>query len=53
MWFFVALLGYGALAIPSVTKSVKAAGGNAQPSVPYLFQHMLPSWFAGSRSPRS
>jgi SSS family solute:Na+ symporter len=47
MLFFVALLGYVALAVPSVTRSVKAAGGNAQLSVPFLFQHMFPSWFAG------
>ncbi|MEP7024079.1 MAG: sodium:solute symporter [Actinomycetota bacterium] len=44
---FVALLGYMALATPAVTRGVKAAGGNAQLSVPLLFEHMFPSWFAG------
>jgi SSS family solute:Na+ symporter len=44
---FVALLGYMALATPAVTSGVKASGGNAQLSVPLLFQHMFPSWFAG------
>jgi solute:Na+ symporter, SSS family len=43
----VALLGYMALAVPAVTKAVKAANGNAQLSVPLLFEHMFPSWFAG------
>ncbi len=43
----VALLGYMALAAPAVTKAVKAGGGNAQLSVPLLFEHMFPSWFAG------
>jgi SSS family solute:Na+ symporter len=43
----VALLGYMALATPAVTAGVKAAGGNAQLSVPLLFEHMFPSWFAG------
>ena len=43
----VALLGYMALATPAVTKAVKASGGNAQLSVPLLFEHMFPSWFAG------
>ncbi len=43
----VALLGYMALATPAVTKGVKAGGGNAQLSVPLLFQNMFPSWFAG------
>jgi solute:Na+ symporter, SSS family len=43
----VALLGYMALAAPAVTKAVKASGGNAQLSVPLLFEHMFPSWFAG------
>jgi SSS family solute:Na+ symporter len=42
----VALLGYMALAAPAVAKAVKA-GGNAQLSVPLLFEHMFPSWFAG------
>jgi SSS family solute:Na+ symporter len=43
----VALLGYMALAAPAVTKAVKAGGGNAQLSVPLLFEHLFPSWFAG------
>jgi SSS family solute:Na+ symporter len=43
----VALLGYMALAAPAVTSAVKAGGGNAQLSVPLLFEHMFPSWFAG------
>jgi SSS family solute:Na+ symporter len=43
----VALLGYMALATPAVTKAVKAGAGNAQLSVPLLFEHMFPSWFAG------
>ncbi len=44
---FVALLGYMALATPAVNAGVKASGGNAQLSVPLLFEHMFPSWFAG------
>ncbi|MGI9006131.1 MAG: hypothetical protein ACR2FU_08005 [Streptosporangiaceae bacterium] len=43
----VALLGYMALASPAVTAGVVAGGKNAQLSVPLLFQHMFPSWFAG------
>jgi SSS family solute:Na+ symporter len=43
----IALLGYMALAAPAVNAGVKAAGGNAQLSVPLLFEHMFPSWFAG------
>jgi SSS family solute:Na+ symporter len=43
----VALLGYMALATPAVTAGVKAADGNAQLSVPLLFEHIFPSWFAG------
>jgi SSS family solute:Na+ symporter len=43
----VALLGFMALASPAVTAGVKAAKGNAQLSVPLLFAHMFPSWFAG------
>ena len=43
----VALLGYMALASPAVTKAVKAGGGNAQLSVPLLFENIFPSWFAG------
>src|SRR5215472_9879893 len=44
---FVALLGYMALAAPGVPAAVKANGANAQLAVPFLFQHMFPSWFAG------
>ncbi|HEY0717169.1 MAG TPA: sodium:solute symporter family protein [Streptosporangiaceae bacterium] len=44
---FIALLGYMALATPAVRAGVKAAGGNAQLSVPLLFENMFPSWFAG------
>jgi len=44
---FVALLGYMALADKTTVASVKKAGGNAQLAVPYLFQHLFPSWFAG------
>jgi solute:Na+ symporter, SSS family len=43
----VALLGYMALAAPGVPAAVKADGANAQLSVPFLFQQMFPSWFAG------
>jgi SSS family solute:Na+ symporter len=43
----IALLGFMALATPAVNASVKAAGSNAQLSVPLLFQQMFPSWFAG------
>ena len=43
----VALLGYMALADPTVTAGVAAAGKNAQLSVPLLFANMFPSWFAG------
>ncbi len=43
----VALLGYMALVAPGVPAAVKAGGGNAQLSVPLLFQQMFPSWFAG------
>ena len=43
----MALFGYLARAVPAVNAGVKAAGGNAQLSVPLLFQHMLPDWFAG------
>jgi solute:Na+ symporter, SSS family len=43
----IALLGYMARATPSVNAGVKAGGGNAQLSVPLLFDHMFPSWFAG------
>jgi solute:Na+ symporter, SSS family len=43
----IALLGYLARATPAVNAGVKAGGGNAQLSVPLLFQHMFPDWFAG------
>ena len=43
----IALLGYMALAAPGVPAAVKAHGANAQLSVPFLFQQMFPSWFAG------
>jgi solute:Na+ symporter, SSS family len=43
----IALFGYMALATPAVNAGVKAGGGNAQLSVPLLFEHMFPSWFAG------
>jgi solute:Na+ symporter, SSS family len=43
----IALFGYMALAIPAVNAGVKAHGDNTQLSVPLLFEHMFPSWFAG------
>ncbi len=43
---FIALLGYVALADKVTVASVKKAG-NAQLAVPYLFQHLFPSWFTG------
>ena len=43
----IALFGYMARAIQAVNRDVKASGGNAQLSVPLLFAHMFPSWFAG------
>ena len=43
----IALFGYMARAVPAVNADVKAAGGNPQLSVPLLFAHMFPSWFAG------
>src|SRR5271169_2291926 len=43
----IALFGYLARATPAVNAGVKASGGNAQLSVPLLFAHMFPSWFAG------
>jgi solute:Na+ symporter, SSS family len=43
----IALFGYLALATPAVVAGVKANGSNAQLSVPLLFEHMFPSWFAG------
>src|ERR1700729_2070432 len=43
----IALFGYMARAVPAVNRDIKASGGNAQLSVPLLFAHMFPSWFAG------
>ncbi|MGP8000204.1 MAG: monocarboxylate uptake permease MctP [Streptosporangiaceae bacterium] len=43
----IALFGYLARSVPAVNAGVKAAGGNAQLSVPLLFKHMFPAWFAG------
>jgi solute:Na+ symporter, SSS family len=43
----IALFGYMALASPAVNAGVKAHGDNTQLSVPLLFEHMFPSWFAG------
>jgi SSS family solute:Na+ symporter len=43
----IALLGYMALAAPGVPAEVKANGANTQLAVPFLFQRMFPSWFAG------
>ena len=42
----IALFGYMAVADPVTAKAVKTAN-NAQLAVPYLFQHMFPSWFTG------
>jgi SSS family solute:Na+ symporter len=42
----IALFGYMALADPVTAAKVKESG-NAQLAVPYLLQHMFPSWFAG------
>src|SRR5215469_6549961 len=42
----IALFGYMAIADPVTAANVKK-GGNAQLAVPYLFQHMFPSWFTG------
>src|ERR1700741_2686792 len=42
----IALFGYMAVADPVTAANVKKTG-NAQLSVPYLFQHMFPSWFTG------
>ena len=44
---FIALLGYVALTDKVTVANVKKSGGNAQLAVPYLFQHMFSSWFAG------
>jgi solute:Na+ symporter, SSS family len=43
----IALFGYLARATPAVNAGVKAGGGNTQLSVPLLFEHMFPPWFAG------
>jgi SSS family solute:Na+ symporter len=43
----IALFGYLARADPTVNAGVKAGGGNAQLSVPLLFSHLFPPWFAG------
>ena len=43
----IALLGYMALTDKTTVANVKKAGDNAQLAVPYLFQHMFSSWFAG------
>jgi SSS family solute:Na+ symporter len=42
----IALFGYMAVADPVTAANVKKAN-NAQLAVPYLFQHMFPSWFTG------
>jgi SSS family solute:Na+ symporter len=42
----IALFGYMAVADP-VTKANVTKAGNPQLAVPYLFQHMFPSWFVG------
>lgn len=47
MLAFVALLGYMAVADKTTVANVASHGKNAQLSVPFLFQHMFPSWFAG------
>lgn len=43
----LALLGFMAIAAPGVLDAVKKAGGNAQLSIPLLFDSMFPSWFSG------
>jgi SSS family solute:Na+ symporter len=42
----IALFGYMAIADPVTAANVKKTG-NPQLAVPYLFQHMFPSWFTG------
>src|SRR5215469_15252223 len=42
----IALFGYMAVADKTTAAAVKKAG-NTQLAVPYLLQHMFPSWFAG------
>jgi SSS family solute:Na+ symporter len=44
---FIALFGYMAVADKTTVADIKNAGGNAQLAVPFLFQHMFPSWFVG------
>src|SRR6266581_150259 len=46
MLAFIALLGYVAVADKVTAANVKKSN-NAQLAVPYLFQHLFPSWFAG------
>ncbi len=43
----IALFGYMARAVPGVNAGVKASGNNTQLSVPLMFEHMFPAWFAG------
>jgi len=44
----IALLGYMALADKTTVANVKGPGkDNTQLAVPYLFQHLFPSWFVG------
>jgi SSS family solute:Na+ symporter len=43
----IALFGYLARAVPAVNAGIQADGGNSQLSVPLLFEHMFPGWFAG------
>ena len=43
----IALLGYVALATPGVPAAVKAHDSNAQLALPFMFQKIFPSWFAG------
>jgi SSS family solute:Na+ symporter len=43
----IALFGYMARAVPGVNAGVKASGDNTQLSVPLMFEHMFPAWFAG------
>ena len=42
----IALFGYMAIADKTTAANVKRTG-NSQLAVPFLFQHMFPSWFAG------
>jgi solute:Na+ symporter, SSS family len=44
----IALLGYMALADKTTVANVKGPGkGDTQLAVPYMFQHLFPSWFVG------